>query len=127
VLWTAIILAGSWIPIHDSAGMEPEFEWLANDPNLYGPLLDHYRQEEPLPYYFKIAEFYLEKNWLIRIEYKPRYITLANGTKMTITGHSYERIPRDTMALEIGNLNGDDTVNLKDFGIYAKWHKHGSP
>jgi len=100
------------LPFYAEA-IEPIYEVIENDPNKLDVLFECYEQETGLPYFYVIAD-----NWL---EYNP--ILRGRLRVIGVEGYIYERgfrgRPTERHPLEIGNLNGDDVVDMIDFAIYA--------
>lgn len=96
---------------------EPEFEWLESDPNLYVSLFETYRQFEGRPYLWLIAE-----NWL---EYNPilKRTVLIGGRPGFVAGRGFRGRGTRIPPLCLGNLNGDDAIDLGDFAIAAAYQE----
>lgn len=122
VLMFASSAIGEWSIMNrlpfDANAIEPEVLWIQADPNLCASLVDFYTGDSGLPYLELIRANWLEYNPLLWSGL-PR--TYANGVK--ITGRSGFRglhgLATNFQPLELGNLNGDDAIDLRDFAIYA--------
>ena len=96
---------------------ELAYEWIEQDPNTLDLLLQRCEHETCLIYFSLIVE-----NWLT---YNPilKYNLHVGGRP----GYTYIRglygKPTSVHPLEIGNLNGDNIIDLKDFAIYAGRYK----
>lgn len=96
---------------------EPEYEWIERDPNLLDSLFRCYEAETGLPYLTLIADNWLTHNPLLK------YNLHAGGRRGWTYLRGLDGRPTDKHPLEIGNLNGDDRVDVKDFAIYASRYK----
>jgi hypothetical protein len=102
---------------------EPEFEWLESDPNLYVSLFETYRQFEGRPYLWLIAEHWLEYNPILKRS------APIGGRAGFVAGRGFQGRGTDIPPLCLGNLNGDDAIDLGDFAIaaaYPEAWRHGT-
>ncbi len=97
---------------------EPEFTWIENDPNTLDSLFQCYQEEMGLPYLILITENWLTHNPVLE------YNLHTGGRSGWLSQRGLDGQPTDIHPLEIGNLNGDNRIDLKDFAIYAsRWGK----
>ncbi len=106
------------LPFYAEA-IEPIYEVIENEPNKLDVLFECYEQETGLPYLYVIANNWLEYNPLYRVSLRERGPIRGYTVRRGLNGRPTGRHP-----LEIGNLNGDDVVNMIDFAIYAARYKH---
>ena len=84
--------------------VEQDYQWMCDDPNMAQSYFDCYQEIEGRPWLCLLAE-----NWL---EYNPVMVTQRGVVYYRKREH-----------WSIGNVNGDDVVNLKDFAFYAKYFR----
>lgn len=98
---------------------ETEFHWIEKVPSTMDSLFWHYRDETGLPYSALIAENWLTYNPLLK------YNLHAGGRRGWTYIRGLDGRPTKVHPLEIGNLNGDDVIDLHDFAIYAGRYGNG--
>ena len=91
--------------------LEPELAWFGQDPALF---FCSYRESTGQDYLYVVLD-----NWL---ELNPEAVHHA-WPKGELHTRIYHDEPTSMSPLVIGNLNGDDIVNLVDFAVYAKYYR----
>ena len=94
--------------------VERDWEIMQADPNHMAAYFRIYREVEKKPHVRLVMRNWLRYNPLRKVHTGPMR---ANGRAVT-----YIRKPEP---YEIGNVNGDDVVNMVDFAISAKHFKGG--